>query len=204
VARRVLDAAPEVEGFRETAWWAHTRLQMEDDVRRSIVRMAEEAGEYVPIATEVRFDGAKTLVVRSGGMVFRVQGVIDRVDAAGGRVRIIDYKTAGPSDFTVDAVQRGAKLQLPLYAAAARDALSYGEPAEGYYWHVGQAQASPVRLSTFPGGPGAAIEVASAAAEEAVRGVLAGQFGPQPPPKGCPRYCAAAGFCWHYRPAFGG
>ncbi len=205
VACRVLDAAPLAEGFRETAWWQHTRAQIEEDVRRNISCMCEDSEEFHAIRTEVRFRGPTALIVTVGDLTFRVQGVIDRVDAnRDGQVRIVDYKTAGKQPFTPQAVQQGKKLQLPLYAAAARDALHLGEPAEGYYWHIGSAESSSVRLSEFPGGPSAAIEIGEQAAAEAVRGAMAGRFAPQPPSDGCPEYCVAAAFCWHYRAGFKG
>jgi RecB family exonuclease len=145
------------------------------------------------------------LVVRQGEDAFRLRGFIDRVDRApDDRVRIIDYKTAGPSSYSSRAVLEGKKLQLPLYALAARDALELGEPAEGFYWHVQHAEPSPFQMSKFEDGADGAMEVAVEKAWEAVRGARDGHFVPHPPDGGCPSYCPAAGFCWHYRPGFGG
>ena len=91
--------------------------------------------------------GQPELVVREGDDSFRLRGFIDRVDrAADGRVRVIDYKTAGPGPFSRKAVAEGKKLQLPLYALAARDALGLGEPVEGFYWHVRHAEPSRFTL----------------------------------------------------------
>jgi hypothetical protein len=119
-------------------------------------------------------------------------------------VRVIDYKTAGPWSYTKRAVAEGKKLQLPLYALAARDALELGDPVEGFYWHVQQAKPSPFQMSTFDGGPEGAMEVAVEKAWEAIRGVRDGYFAPEPPNDGCPAYCPAAGFCWRYRARYGG
>ena len=203
----VLDAAPEDLGFRETAWWMQTRAEILENVRQSLEALVALPGGFVPYQHEAVFGlrGRPTLVVRQGQDAFRLRGLIDRVDRSpDGRVRIIDYKTAGPWAYTKKAVAEGKLLQLPLYALAARDALKLGDPVEGFYWHVRQAQPSSFQMSKFDGGPDGAMEVAVDKAWEAVRGVRDGHFVPQPPDAGCPSYCPAAGFCWRYRPGFGG
>ena len=48
VARRVLDAAPAEEGFRETPWWEHTRAEIVEHVRQSIVALAEAPTDTAP------------------------------------------------------------------------------------------------------------------------------------------------------------
>lgn len=207
VAGAVLDAAPEVQGFRETAWWAQTRQEILDNVRGSLEALADMPGEFVPHQHEAVFGlyGKPALEICDGDDRLRLCGFIDRVDRApDGRLRVIDYKTAGPSSFGKTAVVKGKKLQLPLYVLAARDALGLGEPAEGFYWHVRHAKPSGFVMSRFDGGPQGAIDVAVEKAWEAVRGVRDGHFVPQPPGGGCPSYCPAAGFCWHYQPGFGG
>jgi ATP-dependent helicase/DNAse subunit B len=207
VAQRVLDAAPEREGFRETAWWAETRAEIVASARRSLEALAALPGGYEPVLHEAVFGlhGQPALIVSSGDDGFRVCGYIDRVDVApDGRVRVIDYKTAGPWGYDNRAVAEGKKLQLPLYALAVRDALALGEPAEGFYWHVRHAEPSKFQMSAFEGGPEGAMQAAVVKAWDAVYGVRAGHFVPRPPDGGCPSYCPAAGFCWHYAPGFGG
>jgi ATP-dependent helicase/nuclease subunit B len=207
VAKQVLDQAPRREGFRETAWWEHTRREIEENVRRSLEALADANGGWVPSLFEAPFGlgGQPSLVVHAEGDSLLLRGLIDRVDlASDGKVRVIDYKTGGKSAFTKKAVADGKKLQLPLYALAARDALGLGEPAEGFYWHVQQAERSSFTLSRFDGGPRGAMEVALDKAWEAVSGARAGHFVPRPPQGGCPSYCPAAAFCWRYSPGFGG
>jgi RecB family exonuclease len=207
VASSVLDEAPSREGFRVTAWWSQTRAEIVEDVDRSLRALAAHEDGYTPRQHEAVFGmrGAGPLVVRDGDDRFQLRGFIDRVDTReDGALRIIDYKTAGPHAYTKRAVAEGKKLQLPLYALAARDALGLGEPRDGFYWHVRHAQPSPFRLSTCDGGPELAMETAVAHAWEAVRGARAGRFTPRPPAGGCPRWCPASGFCWQasrgYRP----
>ncbi len=204
-ARQALDAAPGREGFRVTAWWAQTRAEIEEDVRRSLWGLAELRGDWQPIGFEQRFFDAQTLEVTVAGDSFRLHGVIDRIDRTpDGRLRVIDYKTGGPSSFTRQAVEAGKKLQLPLYALAVRDALHLGQPVDGFYWHVRQALPSDFTLQGSPGGPVAAMQRAADFAWEAVQGIRAGRFAPTPPADGCPDYCPAAAFCWRYRPRYVG
>jgi RecB family exonuclease len=207
VAEAILDEAPRREGFRETAWWAQTRVEMGETVVRSVQAMAESQAEFIPYLYEAPFGfrGRPRLVVHQGEDRLCLHGVIDRVDRTDdGRLRVIDYKTSGPSTYTKRAATEGKKIQLPLYALAARDALGLGEPVEGFYWHVRHAEASPFTLSGFDGGPEAAMQASADKAWEAVRGARSGHFIPQPPDNGCPSYCPAADFCWHYQPGFGG
>jgi RecB family exonuclease len=215
VAAPILDDAPRTEQFRATAWWRQTRQEILDNVRRSISALEAISDEFTFYEAERTFGifakPGRALVVRGeNGDTFSVRGFIDRVDVAcdddqtsgSRRIRIIDYKTAGPSQYRDSAVVQGKKLQLPLYALAARDALGLGEIVEGFYWHVRQAQPSSFKLSGFRSnlghGPQAAIDQAVAHAWDAVHGARAGHFAPRPPDGGCPSYCAAAAFCWHY------
>jgi ATP-dependent helicase/DNAse subunit B len=205
VAARILDEAPEREGFRETAWWAQTRGEIEENVRRSLVALAEVQDDFMPHQHEAAFGlhGQPELVVRDGEDQFRLRGFIDRVDRSpDGRLRIVDYKTGGPSSYNKRAVTEGKKLQLPLYALGARDALGLGEPVEGFYWHVRHAKASPFTLGQY--GPEEAMEIAVEHAWHAIRAARRGHFVPQPPDAGCPPYCPAAAFCWHHQPGYGG
>jgi len=207
VAKELLDAAPRKEGFRRTAWWGQTRAEIADNVRRSVEAMAELEGDFVPHRCEAVFGlkGQPLLIVRAGDDRFSLRGYIDRVDRApDGRVRVIDYKTAGPHAFTKRAAIEGKKIQVSLYALAARDALGLGEPVEGFYWHVQHAEPSRFTMSGFDGGAEQAITTAVKYAWEAIHSARGGHFVPHPPDAGCPAYCPAASFCWHYRRGFGG
>ncbi|UCC62583.1 MAG: PD-(D/E)XK nuclease family protein, partial [Anaerolineae bacterium] len=162
--------------------------------------------DYTPCCYEAAFglEGQPPLVVWAGDDCFRLRGLIDRIDrASGGRLRVMDYKTGGPSAFDRRAVVEGKKLQLPLYALAARDVLGLGDPVEGFYWHVRHAAASGFTLSGFDGGPEGAIEVAVEHAWQAIRSTRGGHFVPHPPDDVCTSYCPATAFCWRYQPRFG-
>ncbi len=198
VAGLILDSAPEKHGFRELAWWQQTREEILKNIHRTIIEMAQLPGNFIPMAFEAYFGGRNRLTVFDGDDYFKLAGLIDRVDRDGsGRLRIIDYKTSGSYGFTKKSLEEGEKLQLPLYALAARDALGLGNPIEGFYWHIYQAKASELTLADF--GPEEAMQTAVDYAWEAVRGARNGEFWPIPPGDGCPDWCPAAGFCWQYR-----
>jgi len=203
VANRVLDEAPDREGFRATAWWEHVRVEIEDDIRHSVEAMSapDFIGSFRPTFFEQVFGigDAPPLLIESQEDKLLLRGVIDRVDISPEGVRIIDYKTAGKSHYGMRDVMSGRKLQLPLYALAFRDAIGSREPVDGFYWHVRAAERSGFRMAGVKGGPRAAMEAATEYAFEAVRGIRAGAFVPHPPEEGCPSWCPAATFCWHYR-----
>jgi ATP-dependent helicase/DNAse subunit B len=203
VAGEILDAAPRQEQFRATAWWSQTRQQIVEHVRRSLIALETRPDNFAFYATEQTFgipgQPGRPLTVQEDGDTFRLRGFIDRVDRnAQGCVRVIDYKTAGPYAYSNRAVAEGKKLQLPLYALAAQEALQLGQVVDGFYWHVQHAEPSGFTLAGF--GPTDAMETAVAHAWEAVHGVRRGAFVPEVPDDHCPDYCPAAAFCWHFSP----
>jgi ATP-dependent helicase/DNAse subunit B len=123
-------------------------------VERSLEALDALRDDFIPYAYEAAFGipgrPGPVLEVRDGADSFRLRGLIDRVDRApDGRLRIIDYKSGGPSPYTPTNVKKGKKLQLPLYALAAQDALELGEVADGFYWHVRHAKPSSLKLGKF-------------------------------------------------------
>ncbi len=199
VAGPILDAAPEAEGFRETAWWSQTREEIVAHVVGSI-DMLDSESEYRFLQAEAAFgfDGQPPLRVGAEDDQLLLRGLIDRVDRnEEGWVRIIDYKLGSAGTFSKKAFEEGRKLQLPLYALAAQEALRWGRwptastgtsgrrKRAASSWPASWMRRSRQRLST-PGLP--------------CTGSGTGEFPPQPPSGGCPDYCPAAAFCWHYEP----
>lgn len=96
------------------------------------------------IGSELRFgdrDSAPVVVEIDGGII-AFRGSIDKVDEArDGTILVTDIKTGSAHDFKVlgedNPVANGEKLQLPLYAQAARQLLDRPDaPVEASYWFV--------------------------------------------------------------------
>jgi RecB family exonuclease len=108
--------------------------------------VAPELAGLVPIAVEHGFgfegDSKPAVEVRVGdGPPLRFGGRIDRVDASPDRKRVVvvDYKTTPGTDYrrmAEDPVDRGRRMQLPIYALAARELVPEAESVAAYYWFV--------------------------------------------------------------------
>jgi ATP-dependent helicase/DNAse subunit B len=210
VAKEVFDQAPAREGFRVTAWWRHTQREILDNIRRTVIVVENIDPDFKFYRAEQRFGIGKgqesPLEVSLGEEgSYLLRGFIDRVDINGtGEIRIIDYKTSSPVGFDKNALEQGKKLQLPLYALAAQQALELGPVQEGFYFHLRSAQPSSLQLSTYQEagrtGPEAAMAAAAKHGWTAIRAIDEACFEPKPPAGGCPAYCPAAEFCWHFNP----
>jgi ATP-dependent helicase/DNAse subunit B len=200
IAQQVFDKAPDTYGFRPTPLWDVQRRELEQILAQTLTALAEATADSVPLAQEQAFGmrGQPPLVVRDDGDEFRVRGFIDRVDRdADGRLCIIDYKS-GSTPISGRDLADGRRLQIALYALAARDALALGDIGDGFYWHIGSAKISGLRLKKFEGGVSGALNTAISHAFEYVAGIRAGRFPPSPPAAGCPGHCPGASFCWWY------
>lgn len=201
VAAPILDAAPAQQGFRQTPWWQQTRAEIIDNVTRSLITLAGDGYTFFRAEVDFGMQGPPLVLGSDDGDQLKLRGFIDRIDRrADGTIRIIDYKSGSKATFTPTAFQKGKKLQLPLYALAAREALRLGEVSDGFYWHFQQAERSPFQLGKVAGGVDEAMQTAVAHAWEAVSQIRSGHFAPAPPDGGCPSYCPAAAFCWQYTP----
>ncbi len=205
VAQKVFDEAPRAYGFRPTALWQMQRRELEQIMANTLVALAEATQNSTPLAQEQIFGmrDQPPLVVPHNGDEFRLRGFIDRVDQdTAGRLCLIDYKS-GSTPITVRDLVEGRRLQIALYALAARDALALGDVADGFYWHIGStragsAKASSLKLADFEGGVEGALATALAHTFNHIAGVRAGHFPPVPPPAGCPSHCPGMKFCWRY------
>jgi ATP-dependent helicase/DNAse subunit B len=209
VAQRVYDAAPNEYGFRPTPLWKRQQQELTEALQRTVEALIEIAGSYKPFKQELAFGlhGQPSLILsspREPTFSLRLRGYVDRVDRApDGRLRIIDYK-AGSTSISARDLADGHRLQLPLYALATQEALQ-APVASGFYWHIGSARPSTLRLEKYAPtgakrGVAGAIETAVDYAIEIGAAVCAGRFAPVPPDEGCPRFCPAASFCERHRP----
>jgi ATP-dependent helicase/nuclease subunit B len=210
VSTAIFEQAPDRHGFRPTALWDVEQGQYVEALEGSVMGLAQEGDGWTPIAYERRFgiSGEPVLEMVDKGGSIRIRGVIDRLDrGAKGQIRVVDYKT-GSSHLSSKDLLSGLRLQLPIYALAARDALGLGEPVDGFYWMILRGKPGSLRLARFThekegvsyrGTPGA-IALVHEHTQRIVAGVRDGVFPPLPPQGGCPQYCPAAAWCWRYSP----
>jgi RecB family exonuclease len=157
-------------------------------------RLRSEQG-LETLATELHFAGVEIRL--SDGRVVRMRGAADRVDRrADGTLVVLDYKNGSPAYYedlsAEDPVAGGVRLQLPVYALAARARFAAGArvPVEAHYWFVGRGgnrwigyAVDDAVLATFDGVLRAIVD-----------GIEAGCFPAHPSPPGprpfvdCP-YC---------------
>jgi ATP-dependent helicase/nuclease subunit B len=97
-----------------------------------------------PVAAELSFgrgpDDNPPVEIEVGGEVIPFSGSADRVDRQGNTLVVTDYKTGGAfKGLDADPVMAGTKLQLHIYARAAR--AIHGEPntpVRARYWFVSE------------------------------------------------------------------
>jgi ATP-dependent helicase/DNAse subunit B len=211
VSKQIFSEAPARYGFRPSPLWEVEQEQLLMALEASIRGLAEVSEGWRPIALEQPFGAGdvRPLELDSGHGPIRIRGWIDRLDQDDdGRLRVIDYKT-GSSHLRPRDLVEGTRLQLPLYALAACQALGMDEPVDGIYWMILRGEAGSLRLGNFLHkgeecvyqGPQGAIQLAKEHLERIVSGVHQGSFPPIPPNGGCPTYCAASEWCWRYQPA---
>ena len=209
-AEAVFAAAPDSEGFRVKGWWQYTQANILSNLQKTLIVLENLDPAFVFYRAEQAFgiqgqnEPELRIQVKELGS-YRLRGFIDRVDRNPlGDLRIVDYKTSGATGFTNQALIEGKKLQLPFYALAAEKTLRLGRVKEGFYFHVQTGEPSYLKLSGFRKGdrtgPSAAIETAVEKGWQAVQSIQKGHFQPRTPDGGCPDYCAAAEYCWSYRP----
>jgi hypothetical protein len=89
------------------------------------------------------------------GRVLRMRGSADRVDRAGDTIVVVDYKSGSAKAFAdlddTDPTAGGSKLQLPVYAYAARAALGMPQaPVSAEYWFLRKDRGRRVTLAMSP------------------------------------------------------
>ncbi len=124
-----------------------------------------------PMAVEARFGmgdagergGWKPASIEIEGVgIIHFRGMIDRVDTApaGDELLVLDYKTGSSGQYSAlknDPVDRGRRLQLPVYALAAGGAMDGATTVRAAYWFVSTrggfklAPESPVSLDDLLG-----------------------------------------------------
>ena len=208
IAPQAFQTAPQNYGFRPSVLWDKQQQIWLAALEETIQASAEYDPSWKPEAYEARFglEEVPALEIQSEAGPIWLRGVIDRIDRnSDGELRVVDYKTGG-SHLTPADLINGVRLQLPLYALAAERALHLGKAAEGLYWKILKAEPGSLKLSSFNYddayyGVDGACELVAQHVSRFVTGIRLAEYPPEPPKGGCPRYCAAAAWCWRYSPS---
>lgn len=208
VAEEVFAKAPDDFDFRPSALWEVEKAELLEHIRKTVEALEKEKGSWEPFGFEQKFglQGEPTLRLDIDGNTVQIHGLIDRLDKnAEGTLRVIDYKS-GSSHLSPLDLLNGSRLQLPIYALAAQEALHLGEVKEGFYWAIKDAKSSTIKLFNFDykgmRGPNAAYQVVREHIRDVLEGTRAGKFEPKAPKGGCPDYCPAKSWCWHYEAGY--
>ncbi|NEA30149.1 PD-(D/E)XK nuclease family protein [Streptomyces sp. SID13031] len=125
--------------------WQRERLRILQDLQRLLTDDEEWRAEHDAsvIASELRFgsDGQPPVEIKVASGRVLLRGSADKVDRGrDGTIYVTDVKTGSPRRFEaieLDPVAAGTKLQLPVYAYAARARLGESTtPVEASYWFV--------------------------------------------------------------------
>jgi ATP-dependent helicase/nuclease subunit B len=129
------------------ALWALEKSRMTSDLRDYLRAEADYRATTGarPVAVEMGFGGATSeagVVVGTTAGEVRFRGKIDRVDELeDGWLAVVDYKSGRPYRPVDDAdpLAGGERLQLPIYALAAKAAYDDDRKVRAAYWFIGSA-----------------------------------------------------------------
>lgn len=200
IALQVFAQAPSKLGFRPSLLWQIEQEQMLELLKKNIAELEANRNNWQPYRLEYSFGVGwepPLIVSFEDGTELSFRGFIDRIDVNGdGNYRVIDYKTASSIPTKTD-LEKGTRLQLPLYAKAVEDALEGGEVVDGFYWSLGSQNAGTLSLAKLK------VEDAWQTAREHIwagyQRIRVGDFIPKVPKNQCPDYCPAKGWCWRYQ-----
>jgi len=175
-------------------FWRREKRRLLSDLQH-VLRLDEShrlATGTTPVAVELAFgvprrDGEEVLppvvIDLPEGRSIAVRGRADRLDVAGdGTIHVVDYKTGSSSKFKKlseeEPVQRGSRLQLPVYGLAGR--LHQGAPdapVRAEYWFLNR-KAKFERIGYQVSDD--VLTIAADALSRIMSGIEAGLFPPHP------------------------
>jgi len=141
----IFPSAPQRYGFRPGALWEYEQKELKRLLRALIIWECEQntpTARFLPYMQEAGFgiqsDGLPPLDIAGDQALFRLRGMIDRLDRdVDGNLRVIDYKS-GSTTYSKYDLQKALALQTALYALAAERFWTGEENrvAESHYWHI--------------------------------------------------------------------
>jgi hypothetical protein len=160
----VVFARFEAEGRTgDPAVWAARREAVLSRLARVVQAEGRDHDGLAPALLEHRFGGRSgraPLEVRGDGETVLLQGRIDRVDASGERLLVIDYKNARDAKPYAELLEPDAmgvtSFQVPAYLAAARELPGRGRLEAAYALLRKAARTEP--FATEPGDPLLALD----------------------------------------------
>jgi ATP-dependent helicase/nuclease subunit B len=197
-ARRILEATlatrAEAGTVVHAALLGPTATRLAADLEELLEREVSAGGDgFVPRALEVDFDGLA--VSFDGGRTVSLRGAIDRidVDAAKGRVRVIDYKTGRYNWRDGEELKGGRVVQLPMYNRVAAE-LHPDKTVEAaiYYHATDRGRFRKKRCEATPEGDVLLRRIFGTLDDLAAQGVF-------PPVADDCEYCAYDELCGHDR-----
>jgi ATP-dependent helicase/nuclease subunit B len=215
-ADAVLADAPRRLGFKENALWS----QESAGVRRRLRALVELdfSGDSpldkhlpgrVPYRQEANFGGRDApqvivpVTIDGQPETLRLRGVIDRIDRAGDRALVVDYKD-NSGQIPLQELRDGRNFQMLIYLYAAKAVLQADDPSGappqllgGLFWHIRSRKTSGELLLS----DGAHAALAARAVEQISANISAGRrgdFSVKPSKlaeQRCAHYCDYARFC---------
>ncbi|MHB8463388.1 MAG: PD-(D/E)XK nuclease family protein [Acidimicrobiales bacterium] len=164
-------------------FWARDRERIHGELRRFLADDSahRRAHRSHPVAAELAFSAVRLEL--PGGRAVHFRGKADRVDEAeDGTLHVMDYKSGKPDRYNglsaTDPDLGGRKLQLPVYALAARQHRAAGQvPVEAEYWFV--SEVGGFRRIGYPVTP-EVLDLVAVRVEAIVEGIEAGVFPHRP------------------------
>ena len=188
--RAIWDGAPAKHAFGRAALW---RFEWEETAADLEGLLRREAEHNANLGVE-RIEGRELEIAAALPGVdppLRLRGRIDRIDAGPGFAQIVDYKSGRA--ITRADVEHGRRLQLQLYALAARAQLGAPRIVARYAWLSPHAR--EWTLDSADGGDEALIADAARHAADDREAIAAGDFRVNPRDAPCPRYCEFRAAC---------
>ena len=134
--------------------WEMSQAEIQGDLRAFLDEDSKVRRKYgvSPYATELAFGTVRHASENAEAVphvewshpdvgTLRFRGIVDRIDTSpdGGLALVIDYKTGGAGVYNTmkkDPVDRGRRLQLPVYGLAARQHVGENVEVLAAYWFI--------------------------------------------------------------------